>query len=368
MTKKTLFSLLFLTVFNITLSQAQISKFTPEDFELSGQTVRLGDNCFRLTPDQQWSSGSLWNRSAIDLNNSFEMEIDVNLGCKDSDGADGIVFMFYPYSRRTGYQGEGMGFGGLRPSLGIELDTWENDHLGDPYYDHLAIMANGNVAHYHNLSAPVPIKSNRGNVEDCKNHRLKVRWKASIQTLSVFFDGDLRMSLKKDLVKDIFKGRSKVYWGFSSATGGFNNIHEICLEKLEITKVDSPEFKPETAKKLLKGDCIDLKNIEFEAGKTALKSESKKELNKLVVFLKDRPQYKLLLYGHTDSSGSRAVNKSLSEKRANAVKNYLISKGIKEKRIGAFGMGEDYPKTSNSTEAGRKENRRIQICVSKPRA
>lgn len=368
MTKRILFCLLLYPLFNITLSNAQTAKFEPQDFELSGQTVQLGNNCFRLTPDREWSSGSLWNKKPIDLMNSFEMEIDVRLGCKDRDGADGIVFIFYPYPIRTGYQGEGMGFGGLEPSLGIELDTWENGHLGDPWYDHMAIMANGRVDHFHNLTSPVPIKVDKGDVENCQKHRLKVVWEAKSKVLEIFFNGDSRMKLNKDLVNTIFRGKSEVYWGFTAATGGSNNIHEICLEKLEITKVEYTEFDFATSMKLLKGDCMDLKNIEFESGSTNLKAESKKELNKLVKFMKFNSEHKLSLYAHTDSSGSESTNKSLSRKRANSIKNYLVGKGISEKRVVAHGMGEKYPKTSNSTEEGRKANRRIEICVSKPRA
>ncbi|MCR9286659.1 MAG: OmpA family protein [Bacteroidetes bacterium] len=368
MTKSTSSCLLIGLFFNIILSTAQITQFEPQDFELSGQTVRLGNNCFRLTPDREWSSGSIWNKKSIDLKNSFEMEIDVRLGCKDNDGADGIVFMFYPYTKRTGHQGEGMGFGGLKPSLGIELDTWRNEHLGDPWYDHLAILANGEVSHYWNLTEPVPIKSNKENVEDCRKHRLKVVWEANLKTLTIWFDGESRMKLKKDLVQHIFRGNSKVYWGFSAATGGSNNIHEICLEKLEITEVEYKEFDFATSMQLINGDCLDLENVAFDAGKTTLKPISKKQLDKLVAFLKFNSEHKLSLYAHTDSIGSESANKSISKKRAGTIKKYLVSKGIKENRIAAHGMGEKYPVTSNSSEAGRKQNRRVEICVSKPRA
>lgn len=368
MTKRILYCLLLTTIFNITLSNAQISKFSPEDFELSGSTVQLGDNCFRLTPNQDWTTGSLWNRTPIDLKHSFDMEIDVRLGCVDHDGADGIVFIFYPHSKRTGQAGEGIGFGGLNPSLGIEMDTWENDYLGDPWYDHIAIIANGKVAHYNNLTKPVPIKSDKGNIEDCAKHRLKVVWEATTKTLTVFFDGASKMSIQKDLVREIFNGNSNVFWGFTAATGGSSNIHEVCLEKLEIIKVESTELDDSVQESLLAGDCINLKNIEFESGKTVLKPDSKKELNKVVSFLKYNSKHKLSLYGHTDSVGSQAANKSISQKRADVIKDYLISKGIPKSRISAIGVGEKYPVSNNSTEQGKKENRRIEICVSKPRA
>ena len=77
MTRQILISLLLASLFNITLLNAQVQQFTPDDFEMSGQTVQLGNNCFRLTPQMNWSSGSLWHRHPIDLSHSFEMEIPV---------------------------------------------------------------------------------------------------------------------------------------------------------------------------------------------------------------------------------------------------------------------------------------------------
>jgi outer membrane protein OmpA-like peptidoglycan-associated protein len=69
------------------------------------------------------------------------------------------------------------------------------------------------------------------------------------------------------------------------------------------------------------------------------------------------------VYGHTDNSGSDAVNVPLSEKRAAAVKDYLLKKGLTANRVEAKGYGAAKPLVSNATEAGRSQNRRVEIVL-----
>lgn len=212
----------FFTYFS---SSAQISI---EDFQLSGAARDIDDLCIRLVPDVQYSSGSAWYKRPIDLNQPFEMEICLVLGEKDLDGADGIVFAFFPEMQYTGFRGEGMGFAGLRPSLGIEFDTYTNYHLNDPLEDHLAVMANGRINHYFNSFEPVPL----GNIEDGQRHRMKIFWDPTEQLLDIYLDNELKTSLNADIVGGIFSGNSVVYWGVTAATGRLSNNHEICIKKL----------------------------------------------------------------------------------------------------------------------------------------
>ncbi|MBK8501837.1 MAG: hypothetical protein IPL46_06300 [Saprospiraceae bacterium] len=180
-----------------------------DDFVLSGDAVEIGDQCVRLTPPIDWASGSAWYRDAIDLNASFQMEMELMFGCDDLGGADGIVFAFTPYQGITGHGGEGMGFAGLRPSLGLEIDTWENEHLSDPPDDHIALLQHGYVNHLYNLKGPIPIP----NVEDCQLHQLGIYWDHLTKILSVLLDRKEILSYQDDIVDRIFAGESKVYWG-----------------------------------------------------------------------------------------------------------------------------------------------------------
>ena len=120
-----------------------------------------------------------------------------------------------------------------------------------------------------------------------------------------------------------------------------------------------PEIKQETKDVFEKA----LKGIQFESGKDIIKKSSYGILNNVADIMKENPSYKLVINGHTDSSGDDAKNMVLSKKRAEAVKNYLINKGIDAARLTAFGFGETIPKASNDTAAGRAENRRVEFEV-----
>ena len=147
-------------------------RLSVKDFVLQGDTERTSSNCLRLTDNQIYKSGSIWYKESINLNKAFLYEFSLMLGCNDAGGADGMVFVMTSHANRTGYVGEGIGFGGLVPSIGIEIDTWRNNHLNDPEEDHIALLINGRVGHYHSLTEPNLIK----NLEDCKRHRFVVRW------------------------------------------------------------------------------------------------------------------------------------------------------------------------------------------------
>lgn len=195
---------------------------------LNGSAQKISCNCYSLTEEKTTQSGSVWNSNKISLTNSFDFWFNVFLGCKDADGADGIVFILQPVSTSVGTSGEGMGFGGVQPSIGIALDTWQNFNLNDPVYDHISIQANGVIDHNNDLVAPVPISANSNNVEDCKWHVLRIAWDAANKKLQAYFDGVLRVEKQVDLVADVFRNDPAVYWGFTGATGGSVNIQQFC--------------------------------------------------------------------------------------------------------------------------------------------
>jgi hypothetical protein len=199
-----------------------------DDFTLSGDTYLTEDFCFRLTEARDYRSGSIWYKYPADLTQPFSIELSIMAGCKDVSGADGMVFVFAPQANRLGYVGEGIGFAGLVPSVGIEIDTWRNEHLNDPAEDHLAMMVNGRVGHFSKLAQPQVI----ANIEDCTRHRFVVRWKPELQKLWVEIDGREVAALNADLVNQVFEGNGKVYWGVTAATGRYNNIHEVCFDRM----------------------------------------------------------------------------------------------------------------------------------------
>lgn len=104
-------------------------------------------------------------------------------------------------------------------------------------------------------------------------------------------------------------------------------------------------------------------NILFGFDNSALTSEAKENLGKLVTILNKYPDTNIAIYGHTDSKGSEAYNQRLSEKRANAVSSYLVSQDIASNRLTTKGFGELQPKYSNDTESGLAQNRRVEFAI-----
>lgn len=104
-------------------------------------------------------------------------------------------------------------------------------------------------------------------------------------------------------------------------------------------------------------------NLEFETAKAIIRSESYESLDELAILLAKKPEWKLLLAGHTDSEGSASTNLTLSKKRAEAVKYYLIERGIDPERIQTVYFGESQPIADNDTPEGRQQNRRVEMTV-----
>jgi OOP family OmpA-OmpF porin len=104
-----------------------------------------------------------------------------------------------------------------------------------------------------------------------------------------------------------------------------------------------------------------IKGINFDSGKAKIRSSSFPLLDDAVSVLKQYPTLRLRVSGHTDNKGKKAKNMKLSEDRANAVKDYMTSKGVEGSRVETRGVGPDEPIADNKTNAGRTQNRRIEF-------
>lgn len=111
------------------------------------------------------------------------------------------------------------------------------------------------------------------------------------------------------------------------------------------------------------GNKMILRNIFFDKDQSVLKPESYAEMQKLAGFLIDNPRLHIEIGGHTDSDGVEAYNLDLSSKRAAAVYNYLIDKGIDKSRMTFTGYGETRPCDTNNTESGKANNRRTEVTI-----
>jgi outer membrane protein OmpA-like peptidoglycan-associated protein len=124
------------------------------------------------------------------------------------------------------------------------------------------------------------------------------------------------------------------------------------------------QLKELDAKKTERGMVITLGDVLFAVNKAQLSAGGVRNVQKLANFLNQYPQRKVLIEGHTDSTGSRSINQPLSERRADAVRTALVGMGISGDRIETRGYAEQYPVASNNTAAGRQLNRRVEIILS----
>ena len=121
-----------------------------------------------------------------------------------------------------------------------------------------------------------------------------------------------------------------------------------------------PEIKKEVKTLFKKA----LQGIQFATGKDLIVKTSYPILNQIATVLKDNPTYLIEVRGHTDNVGNAKLNQVLSQKRAEAVRKYLIGRGVDAKRMMANGYGDTIPVSTNATSAGRALNRRVEFEVS----
>jgi outer membrane protein OmpA-like peptidoglycan-associated protein len=103
-----------------------------------------------------------------------------------------------------------------------------------------------------------------------------------------------------------------------------------------------------------------LSGVEFDTAKATIRPGSFKQLDDVVDFMVHKKDARIEISGHTDNVGNPLANKTLSQKRAEACRNYIVSKGIDKKRMDAVGEGDTRPVAPNDTDEGRQKNRRIE--------
>jgi OOP family OmpA-OmpF porin len=122
----------------------------------------------------------------------------------------------------------------------------------------------------------------------------------------------------------------------------------------------APAPAPAPARKVI--DRLTIR-VNFDYDKSTIRKADISELEKAVAFVTKYPDSKIVVEGHTDSRGTDQYNMKLSQRRADAVKKYLVDKGNKSERITAEGKGEGSPIADNNTDKGRFENRRVEVLI-----
>ncbi len=179
----------------------------------------------------------------------------------------------------------------------------------------------------------------------------------------------IRLDSKKSvemIVSDSITGEFSIVLPDSGNFGLFIQKKNYLFKSISLQK---NEFSSKTLiinlDPLQEGIQLTIENIFFDVSKFELKPDSFVALEKLIELLKTNLGVKLLISGHTDNIGNEKENQILSEKRANAVMNYLVFKGITKERLQTIGLGSSKPLAPNTSEENRQLNRRIEIKITK---
>ena len=167
-------------------------------------------------------------------------------------------------------------------------------------------------------------------------------------------------------VGSVFGGGKGAAWGagIGAVLGG--TAGAIIGNKMDKQKAELEAIEGAQVESVNEGQAI---KVTFESGilyatnSSTLNAASRSSLDKFATSLQNNPDTEVRIYGHTDSSGSDAINNPLSQRRAESVYNYLLSKGVSGSRIESQGFGSSQPVADNNTVAGRSQNRRVEVFI-----
>ena len=140
--------------------------------------------------------------------------------------------------------------------------------------------------------------------------------------------------------------------------------HKPVMPEVMPAATDTATTRPTTA---IKGDSLIVLGAEllFETNKSTLRSDHFATLNSIARYLVSHPERSVRISGHTDNTGSEQHNLALSKRRADVVAEYLAENGVDTNRLETFGLGSAKPIDGNSTDEGRKKNRRVELLIHK---
>jgi outer membrane protein OmpA-like peptidoglycan-associated protein len=159
----------------------------------------------------------------------------------------------------------------------------------------------------------------------------------------------------------VLKPNAEVWIKVEAGGNDNNDFYELTILEIEAMKQEITSNDILTA---LNTDGHIALYINFETGKSDIKPESQKIINQIIEMLRSSPTLKISIEGHTDNVGNSQSNQTLSENRAKAVMNAIVSKGIDKSRLSSKGWGQTKPINDNKTEDGKAKNRRVEIVKS----
>jgi outer membrane protein OmpA-like peptidoglycan-associated protein len=348
-------------------------------FAADGRTVYFASNRPRGA-----GGIDIW-KTKIDDDDRFS--VPENIGPPINTPGDEVSPFIHPDGKTLYFASDGhLGMGGkdIFVSRLMDNNQWsEPQNLGYPINTigdelNLIVNAKGNIAYFSSDKEggfggmdlywfeldesirPQSVTYLKGRVFDQKDRR-------PIEAVVELYDlstGELFSSIKSDVVNGEFL--VCIPTNNSYALNVNKTGYLFFSENFDLVGVHSetePYHKDIPLKNINVGEIVVLKNVFFDTDKFDLKAESILELNKLVDLLKQNKSIKIEIGGHTDNQGSQAHNKTLSQNRAKAVYEYLISKNIDKSRLTYQGYGVEKPVATNDTPQGRTLNRRTEFKI-----
>ncbi|MBI1837867.1 MAG: hypothetical protein HYR91_11450 [Flavobacteriia bacterium] len=204
-----------------------------------------GATCVQLTPEVNNQKGCAWNDTQVNFNTDFSVGMNFYFG-NNINGADGSTIVFQPNGTNIcGTAGGELGTGGLSNALVVEFDTYDNDnptHAVDIAADHIAIDTDGSLQNSTHKAGPIAAIAGGSNIDDGNMHHVEIDWIDASNTLKVYFDAVLRLSVSEDFVTTLFGGDNTVNWGATASTGGLNNQQYFCPDIPIVLPIELVQF------------------------------------------------------------------------------------------------------------------------------
>ncbi|MFT4073003.1 MAG: OmpA family protein [Dysgonamonadaceae bacterium] len=164
----------------------------------------------------------------------------------------------------------------------------------------------------------------------------------------------------------IIGGGKGAAWGAGLGTVVGGSAGAVIGHKMDKQKKELEQINGAQVESINDGQAIKVtfeSGILFPTNSSTLNSASRNSLDKFATSLVNNPDTDVKIYGHTDNTGTDAINNPLSDRRASAVYTYLTQRGVNSSRLASQGMGSTQPVADNTTNAGRAQNRRVEVYI-----
>jgi outer membrane protein OmpA-like peptidoglycan-associated protein len=230
------------------------------------------------------------------------------------------------------------------------VDFWDHKNQSESIIDIDALIINANHAGIHGIGEGFyPGEEEKGEITTGFWRHVAISF--NIRALKVYLDDARVVNIPNLGINPEGLTICCDHMNAAGATGKNRLIRNVRIAEGAVKLYD----------KLMQDGKIVTNGIRFDVNKTSIKPESMGVINSIFKLLQDHPELNLSVEGHTDSDGDVDSNQDLSERRAQAVADYLVSMGISEDRLTSKGWGESKPLDSNATPEGKANNRRVEF-------